>query len=170
MTTTYKGLDYSHGLANIDNSTGIRYGVIPVDEIGGYWYEGAESYYINACPFCGKDLEGEFGSVEICPHCEHEFEEGDFDLCEPVSFYIDDEEYTAEQSADDTDIFIVKSKYYTYSQLCSPCAPGACHLGSPIDEQDPNNRCYCFGHDVFEDGKAPYTVYSVETNEIVEPE
>jgi len=32
------------------------------------------------------------------------------------------------------------------------------------------NACYCFGHDWFEDGKAPYPVYSVETGELVEAE
>jgi hypothetical protein len=32
---------------------------------------------------------------------------------------------------------------------------------------DRSNRCYCLGHDWFEDGKAPYPVYSVETGEIV---
>ena len=85
-------------------------------------------------------------------------------------FYYDDGETQAEQSADDVDIFVCKSPYFTYAQFCSPCAPGAGYLLNPLTEPDPGNKAYCFGHDWFESGKAPYPVYSVETGELVRPD
>ena len=60
------------------------------------------------------------------------------------------------------DLFITKSPYYTFCGFCSPCAPGAGYLTS-----DGNVKSYCLNHDWFEDNKAPYTVYSVETGEVV---
>lgn len=75
----------------------------------------------------------------------------------------------------DNDLMILKSPYFTYAQFCSPCVPGACNLDSPLSvplnsEDKPlhpdiadQNKCYCLGHDWFEDKKAPYPVYSVET-------
>lgn len=80
-------------------------------------------------------------------------------------------------------VMVLSSPYFTYAQLCSPCVPGACNLDKPMItppdgiyggdgfERDwqrlKNNRCYCLGHDWFEDGRAPYPVYSVETGELV---
>jgi hypothetical protein len=73
------------------------------------------------------------------------------------------------------DLWIFKSDYYTYAQFCSPCAPGAVHLGSPLDiegtlalsveikEKFHQNRGYCLDHDWFEGGIAPYPVFSVAT-------
>lgn len=60
--------------------------------------------------------------------------------------------------------FILKSPYYTYAQFCSPCAPGAGYLPSPLKDRPAGNKTYCLGHDWFEDGTAPYRVYSVKTN------
>ena len=76
---------------------------------------------------------------------------------------LDNEEYTAYQSQDDPDIFIIKSPYFTYAQYCSPCAPGAVYLMNPLSEKIDQNKGYCFGHDWFESGKAPYPVYDVKT-------
>ena len=86
------------------------------------------------------------------------------DCIEPVGYAYQGDGYVCE-SDEYGDIFVTKSPYYTYAEFCSPCAPGACYLKSPLDEKDDNNKCYCLGHDWFELGKAPYKVYSVETNE-----
>ena len=107
--------------------------------------------------------------VEQCPNCGSVIAHQDMEVIEPTSFFYDDGETQAEQSADDVDIFVLKSPYFTYAQVCSPCAPGAGYLLNPLTEPDPSNKAYCFGHDWFESGRAPYPVYDVKTGKLVEP-
>jgi len=170
--TEYAGINYAPGrITNIDLETGIRYGVIPFQELGQVWFDESEPYYEEpCCPECGFPIsDREEGTV--CPQCKHEVEDGEFDFEEPTSFFIDNEEISAEQPNDNTDIWVLKSKYFTYAQFCSPCAPGACYLMSWLaeDARTDGNKAYCFGHDWFEDGKAPYPVFDVETGEEVKP-
>jgi len=149
MTTTYAGIDYGLGKTNIDRETGIRYGVIPFNVVCQVWCDESEGFY---------------------PEIEEE-EECGFDCCiEPLGHKYNNEGYKAIQSNDNCDIFIEKSPYFTYAQFCSPCAPGACYLPNHLEGPSDNNKCYCFGHDWFDDGKAPYPVYSVETGKLVSPE
>jgi len=167
------GIDYGMGTTNIDLETGIRYGVISMHEVA-WWAEESEAVYANACPFCGYENEN-YVVGEPCPVCKETAE--DWLDSEPVAFTYEQKGYAAQQDADDIDIFVVKSPYFTYGVFCSPCAPGAISLGSissldEIDSNNPydppvNNRAYCFGHDWFEGGKAPYPVYSVKTGEQV---
>lgn len=181
MTTNHRGIDYGFGQTNIDNQTGIRYGVIPSHDVGQAWYDDAQAYYGKPhCPQCGNEAceyddekHGEYarysracGTDYACEHCEHWFGSGDAFGDEPISFYVDDGEYLAEQSRDDGDIFIVRAPYFTRAQFCSPCAPGACYL--PNDCTD-GERAYCFGHDWFDGGRAPYPVYRVTDDSLVEP-
>jgi hypothetical protein len=140
------GIDYGLGQTNIDVANGIRYGVIPQ-------YECLQA--------CADSSEPQY------PELEESEESGDCDCdcdcdCEPIGFVLDDEEYLATQGYDDCDIFILKSPYYTLCDHCSPCAPGAGYLMSPGSV-----KAYCFGHDFFEDGKAPYRVFRVDTDEEV---
>lgn len=137
----YKGLDYSLGTANLDKENGIHYGVISIHEVLQSWADSSEANY--------PDME--------------EDEEDDC-MIEPVSFYLDDGEYIAEQQQDDTDIFIIKSPYYTLCQYCSPCAPGAGYIMNTVED---GIKTYCFGHDWFDSGKAPYPIYDVKSNELV---
>jgi hypothetical protein len=73
---------------------------------------------------------------------------------------------------------LLRSPYYTYAQFCSPCVPGAGNLDAAVDIEDTSVlqegidgvKTYAFGHDWFEDGKAPYVVYRVDDGSIVEPE
>ncbi len=60
----------------------------------------------------------------------------------------------------DSDLIIIKSAYYTFAQYCSPCVPGAGNLDHPTPE---GCKCYCLGSDWFDNAKAPYPVFSVET-------
>jgi hypothetical protein len=171
-TIEYPGIDWGRGQTNINRDTGIRYGVIPHHRVGTAWYEDSEPSYVDACPYCGTELPDNFEEflAQIYPCCGQDVEDGDRDTVEPVSFYIQDETYTAEQQADDSDIFIIKSLYFTYAQFCSPCGPGACYLLNPLEEPVENNRAYCFGHEMFERGVAPYPVYDVETGTLISPE
>jgi hypothetical protein len=42
METTYTGIDYGRRMANVDYSTGIRFGVIPVREVLQAWADEAQ--------------------------------------------------------------------------------------------------------------------------------
>ena len=164
-TTTYAGLDYAHGKANIDTKTGIRYGVINQNQVLQAWADSSEPFYIYHCPNCGQHLK-KGQDAKRCPSCYKTFEEGDFDELQPASFFYNEDGYLCE-CGEDGDIFITKSSFFTYAQLCSPCAPGACYLNNPLEDKVENNKCYCFGHDWFEKEVAPYPVYSIKTGELV---
>lgn len=181
------GIDYGMGTTNRDMANGIRYGVIHANEIGQAWFDSSESQYGE--PTCGKcgnqaygigddDLPSEDeradwddeGSDYACPTCERSFWSDDAFGDEPVAFTLDDGEYVAEQSGDDYDIFITRSPYYTYAPFCSPCAPGAGYLGLANDKDETSGvKTYCFGHDWFEDGTAPYRVFKVADDSEVLP-
>ena len=142
--TDYKGIDYGCGKANIDKNN-IRYGIISQNECLEAWCDTAKPDY-------GPDRE--------------EWTEEEWVFAEVISYYIDDDEYCAE-SDEYGDIMIMRSPYFTYAQFCSPCVPGACYLINFLSEPEENNRAYCFGHDWFEDGIAPYPVYSVKTGKLI---
>ena len=169
MSTSYAGIDYSHGLGTNQNTkTGIRFGVISASNVGQAWYDDSEAVYTYTCPKCGTELK-KGADAKRCPSCYVKIDsDRDFDFLEPNGYKYVKDGYKAFQT-DETDIFVEQSPYFTYAKFCSPCAPGACHLENELDAPNPNNRTYCFGHDWFEDDKAPYTVYSVETGEIVAP-
>jgi len=155
------GIDYSRGQSNVDNNN-IHYGVIPSNEVGQYWYEESEGFYIPFCPECYYEFKKSKNPVK-CPACQYKpIDESDFFTEEPISFLYKKEGYLAEQTYDDPDIFIIKSPYFTYAQYCSPCAPGAGYILNYTDENI-GAKTYCFGHDWFENEKAPYPVYSVKT-------
>jgi hypothetical protein len=139
---TYTGIDYGRGLTNRDHLTGIRFGVLPVNDVCQAWCDSSEAVYGN-----------EPGDQEA----------GDHD--EPIGWRYAKDGYECE-AGDSGDIFITKSPYYTYAAFCSPCAPGACHLRNALEPGlgMNNNRAYCLGHDWFDESRAPYRVFRVEDN------
>ena len=146
MTTDYAGIDYGLGKSNIDIETGVRYGVINQRHVLQAWADNSEPYY-------GDEPENE------------EDDDG-YDCAEPISHFYSKDGFAAECSSDDGDIFVTKSPFYTHAQFCSPCAPGAGYLTNPCKT---GPKCYCFGHDWFEDGKAPYSVFRVDDGTFVYP-
>ena len=180
MSTT--GIDYGRGLTNINHETGIRYGVIHSREVGQAWYDSAESDYGEpSCDECGNPAHDSMSAPEevqeaewftgkdyYCPTCETCFWSDEAFGDEPLAWTFKDSEYTAEQSGSDCDIFVTRSPFYTFAPFCSPCAPGAGYLGSADGCDETNGvKTYCFGHEWFDDGRAPYRVFNVETNEEV---
>ena len=162
METQNAGIDYGMGLSNIDNDTGIRYGVISMHEVSDAWCEESEEGMVYACPYCGEEIEDIDTDLDeqTCSHCGKSDSTENW-YADSGSFTFEDGNYIAKQFADDTDIFITKSPYYTLCNFCSPCAPGAGY----IMEQNKNGvKAYCFGHDWFDDGKAPYKVFDVKTD------
>ena len=101
----------------------------------------------------------------VCVECKHFFGSESAFGDDPNGYYLENGEYKA-FSDSAGDVWVTSSPYFTRAQFCSPCAPGACYL---MNECQDGERAFCFGHDWFEDGKAPYTVYSVETGEVVPP-
>lgn len=158
------GIDYGLGLSNIDKATGIRYGVIPQNEVLQAWAEESEDYYGEpSCPACGADLDVDVDDGHVCD-CGHTIDwvgEECYSF-EPLSYYFKDGEYEAESDSYG-DIFITKSPYYTYCGFCSPCAPGAGYLTDRGDDC----KAFCFGPDWF-DGECPYPVYRVSDDSLVE--
>lgn len=172
-----KGIDYGHGITNIDHKTGIRYGVIPVNEVLQVWADDSEGDYGSpTCPECGnpaREAKGQYKRYRhaahscddlVCHNCRYVFDSESAFPEEAIAYTYDKEGYKASQSGDDTDIFVLESPYYTLCQFCSPCAPGAGYL---LNHCADGIKTYCFGHEWFEGGIAPYPVYRVSDNEIV---
>lgn len=197
----YAGIDYGRGKTNIDEETGIRYGVIPADSISAAWYDSSESDYGEpTCPDCGNSVVGidneavpdledtnlgvdgsewwNDGTDYACLNCSKTLDSEDCFGDEAIGSTLDDGEYLAFQSGDDYDIFLTKSPYYTHSQFCSPCAPGAGYL---LNYCPSGPKTYCFAPDWFSTSggseatglwheaptSCPYPVYRVDTNECV---
>jgi hypothetical protein len=175
-----RSIDYGLGLTNIDQATGIRYGVISIHEITQVWADSSEPDYGDpACPKClGQAIEGEpedtteyksytnYGCHDYhCPACHIMFDSEYAYPESPLAYVYEDDGYTANQDSDDTDIFITRSPYYTTCRYCSPCAPGA---GYVMDTVPDGVKAYCFGHDWFDNGEAPYPVYDVRTGKLIE--
>ena len=195
--TSYRGIDYSGptGTCNRDPETGIRYGILSANslELNEWFWESVESVYSPHCGHCGGDLDegwdeeasqtealAEMDLTEeqaedldcfVCPHCHQPIPDGEQYGDEPDGNVINEDGIEGFVDSSN-DVWITKSPYFTYAQFCSPCAPGAVHLGNPLDETSDeygellSNRGYCLGHDWFQD-KAPYPVYSVETGQLV---
>lgn len=178
-----RGIDYGLGQTNINKDTDIRFGVISSHEVCQVWADSSEADYGEPhCPKCGNpalaidddslpDIDEEEdwtddGRDHACLDCRYSFDSSEAYGDEAIAFTLDDGEYKASQSGDDSDIFILSSPYYTRAAFCSPCAPGAGYLMSPCDD---GVKTYCFGHDWFDDNIAPYPVYSVKDNTEILP-
>lgn len=172
------GIDYGMGTTNVDHATGIRYGVISQNDVSQAWCDSSEAQYGKpSCPKCGnaakeydgnEDFESGCGCADFqCDLCEYVFDSQEAYGEEPQGYTFEDDGYLCEDCLD-SDIIILKSPFYTFARFCSPCVPGAGNLN---DAGDVNYGVvtYCFGHDWFEDGKAPYPVYSVKTGKEVLP-
>jgi len=168
--------DYGMGQTNIDKETGIRYGVISLHEVCQAWCDSSEPDYgspseieVN-CGHCGNSVYHPhllWGDTLICDKCGETSEVELPDCAEPIGHQLDDGEYKAYQSNNDSDIFVIESPFYTKCNFCSPCAPGAGYLTSSNED---GCKAYCFGHDWFDGGVAPYPVYKVGTDEPVIPD
>jgi len=155
---TYIGVDYGFGTVNINVKTGIRYGIIPFNKVDYFW-DSANPYYEVCCPYCGNLLKQGF-NAKICPSCKNKFKDYDFEGVEPLAWNYKKDGYVLYNQADDPDIWVIKSPFYTKCKFCSPCAPGAGDLMAPIET---GVKTYCLDADWFDNQKSPYPVFSVKT-------
>lgn len=148
-------IDYGMGIANVHPETGVHYGVISQNSILQAWADSSESVY-------------------------PEFDEDYYDV-EPIGFEFSGDGYEMTTCLDSA-VMVLKSPFYTYAPFCSPCVPGAGNLDQAADmfEMDIGDgaalgivcgiETYCCGHDWFDDGVAPYPVFSVATGYPVFPD
>ena len=173
--STYTGIDYGMGKANINTETGIRYGVISQNSISGESLNGITTgpdsmdlgfeQYKNDIKSAIKNAVSEFmhdrEAERFAEHAVDDYDSlGDSYQSDELDFEYDTDEYCIRKCLDNN-LFVIRSPYYTHAQFCSPCVPGAGNLDSPVED---GPKTYCLGHDFFEDG-APYLVFSVKTNE-----
>ncbi len=179
---TDPGIDYGLGLSNVDEKTGIRFGVIHMNDLSCYamddifthgedvGFQAMKDELISSLASSIKSAVDDYGRLsddaaecmarEIIDSDDYEWRE--CDSSGPYEY--DAEGVSIRTMSDNSELFVLKSPYYTHCQFCSPCAPGAGYLMNPCPD---GPKTYCLGHDWFEDNKAPYPVYSVETGELV---
>ncbi len=200
-TTNYPGIDYAGpgSTVNRDSLTGIRYGIIRGNDL--------MAEVLDDITVHGEDLGFKAAEEELKTELRHALEdyfsdwadskrltnavENAFDALDGWADGIDtsgpwqwEKEGYSVRLAEDGDVWVFKSPFYTYAQFCSPCAPGACHLGNPLDVKVQagiasilnagegetfvnSNQCYCLDRSWFDDEKAPYRMWRVDTNEEV---
>jgi hypothetical protein len=170
---TYKGIDYSLGQSNVDRKTSIHYGVISERSVIPELFEDVEYDYGDpTCRKCGnKAIESSAiadeawneGKDYACVGCKRVFWSDDAFSDEAIAWNYEQDGYTL-TSCLDSDIFVLKSPYYTFTQYCSPCVPGAGNLDTYVED---GVKTYCLGHDFFDTGKAPYPVYDVASGKLI---
>jgi hypothetical protein len=166
----HQGIDYGLGKTNIDTDTAIRYGVISQNSINldmssdwGY------DYGKPTCPTCGQpafesdhesvaDADWNDGKDYACAQCETCYWSESAYSEEALGWTFEDSEYSLTDCLDN-DIFVLRSPYYTYSQFCSPCVPGAGNLDNPVDG---GVKTYALGPRYFDQyNPMPYRCYRV---------
>lgn len=158
-------------LANRNTETGIRYGVIPSNDLfnaGEQFYDDAddtrhEQYITDAKQKLRHAIESAMDDFGVkSDHIQLAADEA-FDILEQdlndryesdgTGLHYDDGEYIIDK-LDETDLFVAKSPYFTFAPECSPCAPGACYLRNGIKLTDGVPEQYSPGQ--LEDVRNPY--------------
>lgn len=93
------GIDYGMGKTNIDLETGIRYGVIALNNCNPEWLD----YFVP-----------DYGEEPL-----------DYDYAEPISWSYELDGIKAAYSANGSFLFVFKSPVVVRCNYCSPCVPGA---------------------------------------------
>ena len=175
------GIDYGMGQSNIDHETGIRYGVIPLNDL---MPEAADDIFTH-----GEDVGYSAAIEEIKDGIEAGFKRvlkdlglrpDDDDISDMADTIMQDQEFHFESSgpyeyegdgyslrtmSDNSEMWVFKSKFYTRAQFCSPCAPGAGYLPSYCPD---GPKVYCLGPDWFdEDGPPYFKIYRVDDDSVV---
>ena len=165
------GIDYGHGMTNVDSETGIRYGVININRLASHaWDEitasGADLDYRDAIEELTQDLTSSLKSILADYDSSFDCRQAAEEIVEQLDLNLESTgDCTRYQYSDDSvtftvcsdgDIFVTKSKFYALRGFCSPCAPGAGHL-----ESEGEVMTYCLGPDWFDsDNPMPYSCFS----------
>ncbi len=185
-------------MPNFDEKTGIRYGVISPHNISSWsldkiYQNGTDPIYEEG----KKNFEDGLKEVirEFCDNNANlDIADNDIDIDRIMDQWNDhysgnesgimdysDSKYDLHVSGDNFGIFVMKSPYYTYCRGCSPCAPGAGDLNSPLNPDDMTimdngrDKTLCLGFEWFDQDndqysrKIPYRVFRVSDDSEVLP-
>lgn len=83
---------------------------------------------------------------------------------EKTDWLFEDKDYKLTDCLE-TNVFVLKSPYFTFCKKCSPCVPNAGDLDNP---EENGLKTYCLGPEFFDEDKAPYPVYVVKTGDLLE--
>ena len=177
-------------MANFDEKTGIRYGVISPHSISSNCdydlYEGPNStdpYYEKMRTEISLSVDNLMTDTDYVVSDDLKEQIKDMILQEQSDIYensdgqmdYSDSEYDLHVSGDNFGIFVMRSPYYTYCRNCSPCAPGAGDLNASFDSDEHEitegyHRALCLGPEWFDKGddqyarKIPYRVFRVDND------
>lgn len=176
----YSGIDYGMGRTNIDKTNGIRYGIASANALAHWiWDEFEADYGDPHCPRCGATVNekpGRYDAEEYerlagcspdycCDGCKITFDGSKAYGDEAIGYILDNGEYKASIDSDG-DLWVFKSPYYTRGMFCSPCAPGAVTITSPVDG---GPQAYCMGADWFDDASpCPYPIWRIGLDDWIE--
>jgi len=132
---TCAGIDYGHGKTNVDEKTGVRYGVISCHSVASWIWDEMDAVYSAHCPHCGEDLAEGFDPDcdGDCPHCEESFDHGEQFADEADCWTYNANGLQFFSDRDCTNFTVTKSPVKIRSQFCSPCYPGAGNLDCPME-------------------------------------
>jgi len=138
-------------LPNRDPETGIRYGIVSLNDLNEYAFDSFEPVYILSCPECGYEPGDD--APETCPECGYECDVCGDSWCpdEASDWTFEDSEYSLRLD-EHNDVWIFRSPHTTSRwSHCSPCAPGAADLRG--DEDHGDDLAYCLGDEWYDNGK-----------------
>lgn len=186
--TGYIGIDYSGGTVNRDAETGIHYGIISQLSLNP---EALDDIQRGGDDLDFEDFKEELkGKLEVAinrvldeaglrdDQASNYVDDIIDDIIDDLEFdgyegtgdctrykYSDEKEDLIARTTSDGEVFVIKSKFYTHCQFCSPCVPGAGNLDVPVAG---GPKTYCFGPDWFDkENPCPYPIYEVATGELV---
>ncbi len=176
-------------MTNYDEKTGIHYGVISPNSINQETlndlcdrsvdtiYEESKKTFLNDLESFCEDHYLNFANIDKDSFID-EFNqnyENDYH-----GYEYEDKEYSLHICDDNFGIFVIRSPFYTYTKQCSPCAPGAGDLDSPVSIDEYNKtahntfmygtvKAYCLPKDFFDEeyAKIPYRYYRVSDDKEV---
>jgi len=175
------GIDYGMGQSNIDHETGIRYGVIPLHDLmpeaaDDIFSNGDDVGYAAAIDEIKDGIESGFKQVleglglrpdddELSDMADTIMQNQDVYIESSGPYEYSGDGYQLRTMSDNSELFVLKSKFYTRAQFCSPCAPGAGYLRNYCPD---GPKVYCLGPDWFDkDGPPYFRIYRVDDDSLV---
>jgi hypothetical protein len=174
-----------YNLANIDPTNQIRYSTIYGNDVSSSLLDdiisfGQDLTYEEALQELNSSIRDNLNEIltdhyinnknkyielainDLMESVEDQF--NNFYESDSSTYLYDHDGYQIEYHTSDNSLIILKSPYYTYSRLASPCFPNGCYL----PDYDPTNghKCYCLDNTFYSpDDPAPYQfIYNIETN------
>ena len=179
------GIDYGMGQTNIDKATGMRYGVIPMNDLSSFAWDdilvnGDDLDFAAYKQECKTSIATAIGNAleelgldrgndaeELADGIVDDLEWDGYENTGDCARYAYDDGEVSIETASDGDVWVLKSLYYTYAPFCSPCAPGAGYLRD-AGTDDSNPKVYCLPKDWFDDEQGcPYPYWTVDGDELV---